>query len=392
MQICIVVDDYIPNSTKIAAKMMHQLACGFESLGHEVYVITPFIFTKIKKIDGVNILYYKNGPIKNVNMIRRAINETFLSFNAWRAFRKLKNKPKFDIIVSYSPSIFFGDFVSKLKKDNNSKVYLVLRDLFPQWAIDTGLIKKGSIIEKYFRYFESKNYDSADTIGLMSKNNLVFFESFYNNKNNKKIEVLYNWSDNFYKSKTNIYKKKLGLEDKVVYFYGGNMGYAQDMMNIVRLAKNMLNQKKAHFVLVGKGDEFNLIKNSIKKYNLVNMTLLNAVSQEEYMQMLSSFDVGLITLHKEHKTHNFPGKILGYMTQGMPILGSVNQNNDIKDVIEESNAGFISINGNDDIFYENAVKLLDDKTLYDMGKNSHNLLLKKFSTQSAINQILSSCI
>ena len=166
-----------------------------------------------------------------------------------------------DIIIYYSPSIFFGAFVKKLKKLWNCKSYLILRDIFPQWTIDNNILKENSIITKYFRYFEKLNYDAADRIGLMSYKNKQWFDNYYRNN---KSETLHNWtkSTNLEK-KFNKYRKKFNLEDKIIYFYGGNIGHAQDMMNIFRLALKMKDHKKAHFLIVGAGDEYDLLKKEI---------------------------------------------------------------------------------------------------------------------------------
>jgi glycosyltransferase involved in cell wall biosynthesis len=390
MKICLIIDDYLPDSIKVGAKMMHELACEYVSQGHQVTVITPS--SRISKnveiglLDGVTVIRFKNGEIKNVNKIKRAINETLLSYNAWRLLKSHLIDNKHDLIVYYSPSIFWGGLVDRLKSIWQVPSYLILRDLFPQWAIDQGIINPNSLIEKYFRYFESINYQAADTIGLMSEKNLVWFDDNFKSKAN--LEVLYNWASLEPVRLEKDYKQILHIEDKIVYFYGGNIGHAQDMMNIVRLAKAMQHIPKAYFVLVGAGDEVDLVKNAIKNENLTNIRLLPSVDQQEFKQMLVSFDIGLFTLHKEHTTHNFPGKLLGYMVQSMPILGSINQGNDLKEIIENANAGLISINGNDKLFYEHAMKLLDDRYREEIGDNAFRLLSDKFSVNSASKQIL----
>lgn len=390
MKICIIVDDYMPNSIKVAAKMMHELACEFVFQGHQVSVITPDTTVSsiaIEKLDGVDVYRFKSGEIKNVSKVKRAINETLLSFNAWKNCKDVLKDNPHDLIIYYSPSIFFGPLVYKLKKLWNVKSYLVLRDFFPQWTIDNKIIKEHSLITYYFKFFERINYSVADKIGVMSEKNLEWFTKYY--KTNKPLEVLYNWADlKKFDGQENIYRKRLKLEDKIIFFYGGNLGQAQDMMNIIRLAIKMKDQKNAHFVLVGAGDEYSLIKDAIYNQNIKNITLLPSVNQEEYKQMLYEFDIGLFTLNKNHNTHNFPGKLLGYMVQELPILGSINPNNDLKDILEEVNAGLVTINGEDKLFYENAKKLLEIKNRIQIGKNAKKLLVEKFSVESAVKQII----
>lgn len=390
MKLLLIIDDYLPESIKVGAKMMHELACELKVQGHEVTVVTPSpklkVKTEISVLDGITVCRFKSGEIKNVGKAKRAINETLLSHHAWRSFKSYFQDNPHDLIVYYSPTIFWGGLVARLQKLWDASSYLILRDLFPQWALDQGLIRKDSKIEKYFRYFEAKNYTAADTIGLMSHKNLEWFNESVTT--DKKLEVIYNWASNTPVKSNSDYKAKLGLIGKTVYFYGGNIGHAQDMMNIVRLAKNMQNETKAHFILVGAGDEVELVREAIEKESLNNMTLLPSVTQDEFKQMLAEFDVGLFTLHKDHSTHNFPGKLLGYMVQELPILGSINEGNDLKEIVEEAGAGLVTVNGEDKVLYENALKLLDDEYRKQIGKNASKLLKSTFLVEAAAKQIL----
>ncbi|PJZ61854.1 glycosyltransferase family 4 protein [Leptospira adleri] len=390
MKICIVVDDYLPESTKVAAKMMHELAIGFQKKGHEVTVITPGpgLSRAFKKriIDDIRVYSFPSGRIKNVSKIKRAINETLLSYRAWKYLRQEFRANKNDLILYYSPSIFWGPLIKKLKRLWVAPSYLILRDLFPQWAIDSGILGRNSIITKFFRYYEKINYEAADKIGLQSPKNKEWFEKEF--PQYRQTRILFNWAENTpVKLGVTSYREKLALKDKIVFFYGGNIGHAQDMRNILRLANNLKEFPVAHFVLIGAGDEVDLVRETIKTDSLFNLTLMEPVSQSEFRILLAEFDVGLFCLNREHKTHNFPGKVLGYMIQSIPILGCVNPGNDLKEIIENANAGFVSIAGDEADFKDNAIKLLDSKARLTMGRNAKRLMDEKFSLNAAINQI-----
>jgi len=385
------VDDFLPHSTKVAAKMMHELALEFNAKGHEVTVLTPYtnLETKIKEttVEGVKVLFFKSGEFKNTSKVKRAINESLFSFVAWQAAKKyFRNHPN-DAIVYYSPSIFWGHLIGKLKKLWNVKSYLILRDIFPQWAVDNGLIKKKSPIHSFFKYFESINYRNANFIGVMSPSNILLFEK--RKEYFDKCEVLFNWSKIEEGSVSKgVFRRKLKLEEKVVLFYGGNIGQAQNMMNLVRLAKRLKSNKKAHFLFVGQGDEVDLILKEKEKYQLDNLTYLPPVDQKTYFQMLNDFDIGMFSLHPGHSTNNFPGKLLGYMKLSKPILGSVNANNDLKQIVNEGRGGFVFNSGEDDKLYKAAVKLIESRSLrLKLGNNGKKMLAKYFSVEQACRQI-----
>ena len=389
MKICLLCDDYLPHSTRVGAKMLHQLARELTLQDHKVTVITPWSIAESKPpiqeiIDGVEVWRFKSKPLKGLGKIRRAINESLIPFHSWQLIKRRVNADTFDGIIYYSPTIFFGPVVAKLKKLCNCRSYLVLRDFFPQWAVDANLIKKGSLVESYFKFFETISYRNADMIGVMSPRNLEIFNQKTSYRYN--TSVLRNWASlrvNKVDGDSINIRETLGLTDEIIFFYGGNIGYAQDMKNLMRLVKRMKKFKKAHFLFVGQGDEVGLINELATEWKLKNYSYLPPVTQDEYEDILTQVDVGLFSLSAKHTSHNFPGKLLGYMVESLPILGSVNQDNDLMEIIHEYEAGYISINGNDELFFDNAVKLYNSSELrLKMGLGGNNLLHKQFDVSN----------
>lgn len=394
MRIALICDDYLPDSTRVSAKMMHELACELVERGHEPIVITPSHRVSsnyiVEKIDAIDILRFSNGKIKDVPKITRAINEMLLSRNAWNAVRDYFSNSNIDGVIYYSPSIFFGSVVKKIKTKWSCSSYLILRDSFPQWIIDEGLIKDGSLVCKCFRYFERINYSAANYIGVMSERNKDMFITA--NPSYHNVGVLYNWSDAKSEGVQNVevvpfcIKKLLG---KTIFLYGGNIGKAQDMGNLIRLVSAMKMYLNVHFLFIGQGDEYAYVNKYITNNNLHNITLIPSISQSEFKTVLKYVHVGLFSLSKKHSSHNFPGKLLGYMQNNLPILGSVNKGNDLAEVINCSRAGCVYDNGADDDLFKAAIRLATD-TPYrlECGRNANKLLHKKFSVTSAVDNIL----
>jgi glycosyltransferase involved in cell wall biosynthesis len=390
LKIAIFVDDYLPSSTKVAAKMLSELANQYLASGHVVTVFVPD--SKIQSsrnetiINGVNVVSFKNGEVKHPNKIKRAINELFLSVNAWLKLRSYFKSNHHDLIVYYSPTIFFGPIVSYLKNLWNCDSYLILRDIFPSWAVEQGHIKKNSLIHSFFTYFEIKNYQAASVIGLQSNKNKELFDFRFHNQ--FKTECLYNWAENVIPEIPNgFFRDQYNLKDKTIFFYGGNIGSAQDMLNLIRLATNMQKNKNAFFVFLGDGDEVDVIKNEVFRLKLDNTLVLPSVTQREYLNILSECDVGMFSLSKKHSNHNFPGKILSYIQQRKPILGSVNKGNDIINLFEVYNAGYILENGNDEQLFEAAELLLESINREILVNNAIKIIENEFSVKSAATKI-----
>jgi len=387
-----IVDDYLPYSIKAAALMMQDLALEFMANGHEVSILTPNSYQKerlsIQEISGIETIFFKCGEIKNIGTIRRAVNESMISHWAWKATRKHFEQKHYDGIVYYSPTIFWGVLVNKLKKKWNCNTYLILRDVFPQWTADSGLMNRKSPVFWYFKFFEWLNLRQANRIGVMSPSNLAFFQR--TRRDTSHFEVLYNWAIHPVPEPIHIsYRKELGLDGKVVFFFGGNIGHAQHMAYMINLALRFKNNPAIHFLFVGKGYECDLVLSEKAAHQLDNLTLLPPVDQKSYFAMMSEFDIGLFSLHPDLKTHNFPGKILGYMAYGLPILGCVNQGNDLKEIMNNASAGIVVDSGDEEGLYQAALQLIASKELREsMGANGQRLMDDSFSVASAYKQIV----
>ncbi len=393
-RILILVVYYLP-STMSSAKLMGDLAREFHRLGYEVLVAAPDSSIRrdreVTEEAGIKVLRVKTGEIRLAPRWMRAWREVALSFLLWRKGKAFFLQYPCDLIVYYSPTIFFGSLVARLKRRYRCVSYLILRDIFPQWAVDTGLLRRGSLPHWFFQCKETLNYDVATIIGVQSPANLDYFlERGLNRK--YRLEVLYNWAatsgDRL--SPPGEYRRRLGLEGKIVFFYGGNIGLAQDMDNIFRLAERLNDDPRAHFLFVGDGSEVPRLRALLDEKGLTNITFHASVDQETYLDMLSEFDVGLVSLDRGLKTQNFPGKILSYMDQSKPILASINPGNDLSDFLEKHDAGLVCINGDDDRFEAFARLLLEDEGLRRrLGCNARALLEDWFSVGRAARQILS---
>ena len=391
MRILILVDCYYPSS-KSSAKLIHDLGVELHQQGNEVIVVTPSE-SKTRDLDvsreeGLLIARIKTGKIKGAPKVYRALQEARLSTTLWRKGKQFFQEHPSDLIIFYSPSIFWAPLVRRLKSLWNCPAYLILRDIFPQWAVDLGVLRKG-LIYKFLRMKELEQYDCADIIGVQSPANLEYFTKKLPNKNYH-VEVLYNWTKLNEPNKVlSDYRNLLWLQEKVVFFYGGNIGVAQDMDNMLRLAFSLRHESHIFFLLVGEGSEVTHLKIAIKTKGLENTRILPAVAQQEYLAMLSEFDVGLVSLDRRLQTHNFPGKILGYMYSSMPILASLNPDNDLGTMLDKNEAGLCSLNGDDRTLHTHALTLANNSTLRKrMGQNARHLLEQTFSVSSAAKQIL----
>lgn len=390
-RILVIVDCYLP-SLKSGARLIHDLSIEFRRQGHDVTILTPSDAIPrsldLSFEDGVNIIRVQTKKIKGTSRILRAIREMRLSAILWRNAKGYLLSNPHDLIIFYSPTIFFGTIVRRLKSHWSCPSYLILRDIFPQWAVDAKILRKG-LVWWYFRKKEIDQYGAANFIGVECAANLKYFSDNFRDAGYR-VEVLYNWSSTEAVSlPLTGYRRPLGLHGKVIFLYGGNLGVVQDLDNLVRLASGLKRRDDIRIVLIGEGEERLRLEKLIVEMNLPNIQILGPVQQEEYMSILAEADVGLISLDRRLKTHNLTGKLLGYLKSGKPVLASVNQGNDLFEILGRHKAGFCVLNGDDAGLCEAALCLADDAELRaDLGKNARTLLEQLFSAEAAVRQIV----
>ncbi len=388
MRVAIICDTFPPFKSSAAIQMGDLAQCFVDNnFDTSVFVPDSSINSSYQhsKKEGVNIFRIKSPNLKNISFYKRAINELILPFTLIKnIFFSNINKREFDLIIWYSPSIFLWPFALYLKTLNKCPSYLILRDIFPNWALDLGLMKKG-IPYFFFKIIEYFQYLVANKIGVQTISNLNYFQGILK-PIAKKTEVLNNWLTKY--DETDIQKKldfKLP-EEKKILIYSGNMGKAQNLKLWLDLANK--NEQKYFFIFIGRGSEKKILESIAKKNNSKNVLFLNELDKENLNFLYKFCDIGIISLNIDHKLNNIPGKLLSYLQASLPVIAAINPNNDLKDIILKYQIG--------EFIESNSIDELDEKLLslfkkIETDKNikirCKNLWKDQFSTQTAVDQI-----
>jgi len=373
---------------------MRDLAQQLLQQGHEPIVVVPT--DNLSKawvselLDGVQVFRLAAFKIIDVGFFRRAINEMLLSFTMLYGLRK-SNFPitKLDAVVWYSPTIFFGPLVSALKRSSKCPSYLILRDIFPEWALDLGILRKGPVYY-LFKLVARYQYSVADTIGVQTSANLKYLE-YWNKKSNRKLEVLNNWLADAPKQGTSISIDNTTLKGRKIFVYVGNMGIAQGMDVLVDLAECLSCRHDIGFLFVGRGTEVERLQESVVTRRLHNVIFFDEIDSREVPSLLDQCHIGLVALHPKHQSHNIPGKFLTYLQAGIPVLARINPGTDLVKIINEEGVGKVYVGDNIDEFKNVAEHLVrNDSELQHMSINCLSLYKRSFTSNNAATQVVSS--
>lgn len=367
----------------------------FHKEKHEVFVVAPdpqIDKTGIRLEKSLEILRVKTLPIKNVPNYLKGISNLLLPGQYYKTIKKYYPDIKFDLIITPTPPITLVDIAAKLKEKHKSRMYLILRDIFPQGAVDLKMMKKGSLIYRYFRSKERKLYNKSDQIGCMSAGNIKYIAEHNPDVAFNKLHVLHNLQilNLDYPKKDLEIKKKYNLENKFVVVFGGNMGKAQQLENVITLAKSCLQYKDVIFLLLGEGLQKQKLEKDIDNIGISNMIVIDTIPKKEYQKLISVCDIGLISLHQDFTIPNIPSKTLDYFNLGIPVLASIDRATDYGAYLDEAKAGLWSFAGDHATLKENFDKLYFNQNLRNkMGKNGRAFFEKYLTPDSAYKTIIS---
>lgn len=320
---------------------------------HTIYTITPVERRKQQETrllsDGkATILKLRIGNTQKTNIIEKGISTLNIEPQFIRGIKKYFADVKFDLILYTTPPITFCKAIEYVKKRDNAKTYLMLKDIFPQNAVDIGMLnKKGwkGILYKYFRNKEKKLYQISDYIGCMSQANVDYILQHNPDVTSDKVEICPNSIEVVDKSidektRADIRNKYDIPLDKKVFVYGGNLGKPQGIDFLIECLKSQKENRKVFFLIVGDGTEYKKLNNYVIEEQPQNVKLMKRLPKEDYDTMVAACDIGMIFLDHRFTIPNFPSRLLSYMQAKIPVLACTDTNTDIGKVVVEGGFGW----------------------------------------------------
>ena len=337
------------NRHDIYADILHSLV----DHGHNVYSIStnqrrngkPTILVEE---DGIQALRVRTGNITNCGTIEKGISTVLVKHQYIAAIKRYFSNIKFDLVLYATPPITLDDVVEYVKKRDGAKTYLMLKDIFPQNAVDLGMMKKTGtkgFLYRYFRNEEKKLYRVSDKIGCMSPANVTYILKENPEVDQRKVEVFPNCLDpldlRVDVQRRNAIREKYNIpKDKCVFVYGGNLGRPQGIPFIIDSIREATKKTDAFFLIVGGGTEYGKIESFIKQEKPDNVRLFNRIPKEDYDILVAACDVGMIYLDHRFQIPNFPSRVLSYLQAGLPVLCATDPNTDIGVIAQDNGFGW----------------------------------------------------
>lgn len=384
------------SSHGIYQDLMHE----FQRNGHSVFVVCSLgnkegLQTNLAVENHCKVLRVKIGNNATTNLVKKGLTAVNLPKQYIAAIKQFFSDVTFDLVLYPTPPITHVETVKYIKQRDHAKTYLLLKDIFPQNAVDLGMMSKSgfkSIIYRYFRNKEKELYAVSDWIGCMSQANVDYVLKQNPEVDPRRVEVCPNSIEVFDKSVNdetrNEIRTKYGIpQDKKVFIYGGNLGKPQGIPFLMQCLETCRNVPDAYFFVVGDGTEFGLLEKYAKEANQANFKLAQRLPKEDYDTLVAACDVGMIFLDHRFTIPNFPSRLLGYMQAKLPVLAVTDPNTDIGKVIVDGGFGWWCESNDAEKFCE-VVKGIIHSDLSQKRENAYNYLLNHYTVEICYNTIM----
>ncbi len=369
----------------------------FRDEGHEVFIVSSLErrdrkTTTLIKDNGVSILKVKTLNLQKVNIIEKGIGTLLIEYQYLNAIKTYLSGEKFDVILYSTPPITLTKVIKFIKTRDNAYSYLLLKDIFPQNAVDMQMINKGSLIHRFFLNKEHELYQISDTIGCMSEANKNYILNQNSTISLNKVEVNPNSitpiNIEYTLGELQAIREKFGIPlNKIVFVYGGNLGKPQGIDFLIEVMEKC-KTIHAFFLIIGSGTEYHRIYKWFQQNKPKNALLLAVLPKNDYDVLLKACDIGMIFLHKDFTIPNFPSRLLSYLEMRLPVIAATDTNSDIGLVIEESKCGYWIESGDSLKFLEKIDQFCVDETIIAQMKiNSWELLQRNFKVDVSFKLI-----
>ena len=369
----------------------------FIAHGHRPYIVTPREKqtgeqTELLDYEDYSILKVRIGNTSGVSFIEKGISTVFLESQFKNAINKHLGNVRFELILYSTPPITLAGVVKTLKRKYQAKTYLMLKDIFPQNAIDIGLFSASSPIAKFFRWKEKQFYKISDKIGCMSQANVDFVLSNNQYLPKEKVEILpnailLNPQVNRDSAKQKVRSAYNVPKDAITFLFGGNLGKPQDIPFVIECMRAMKNRKDFYFIVCGNGSEYHLLEEYKTKENPTNFCLVKFLPKKEYDELAKGCDVGLIFLDHRFTIPNYPSRILSYMENSTPVICATDPNTDIGSLVEDNGFGF-SCESNSVSEFVRCLERIKASDIASLGDNARKSCERLFSVEECYNKII----
>ena len=371
----------IQATSKIFTELCEDLAKDYKAkiICGEPLVEPRRIKSKTSQEEKYNGMKIKRVP--TARMVRKSILERILnhvSFALLATLKVLFTKNHTDLVIFTSDNPL--NFIPAFFVFGKPKMY-ICQDLYLEQGLSTGFFKKGLLVN-LLRLFRKTSYRISNKIIAIGERMALYFTENLGVPR-EKIGIITNWVDTDKITpleKDNFFSQKYNLVDKFVVLHSGRLGVAQDLMLLLKCAKELKDYPDIRFLIIGEGMRLRGLKQFARENNLNNVMFLPYQPEENLKEVFAASSVSVILYNTKLAHSMVPSRLYAFMASARPIIAAVDEECSTARIIKKADCGFIIGVGNQTGLEENILKIYNDRNLIQsMGEKGRKYAVKHFS-------------
>jgi glycosyltransferase involved in cell wall biosynthesis len=326
---------------------------------------------------------------KNV-LLFRLINILTLSLSTfWRAVFEFRRGDRV-MVVTTPPSLPF--IVALASRLRGAEYLLLIHDNYPEILIAVQKAKEDSWLVRLMNSMNRRLYKGAEQIIVVGRD-MKELVAAKRNGDAARIVTIPNWAElervDPAPRESNKLLAELGLTEKFVLLYAGNMGHPNDLESILWSAERLLPREEFHFLFIGSGVKKRWLEAQVKKNGLKNVTILPPRPRDDQTNFLNACDIAVISFVDKMLGVSMPSRTYNTLAAGKPMIGIADARSELAWVIEEERVGWVVPPGEAERLLE-AIEAAQSQPqlLSEMGVRARATAVEKYSLKKAVADYL----
>jgi colanic acid biosynthesis glycosyl transferase WcaI len=340
---------------------------------------------RIDRLDGIDIIRCGIRLSGKRNLWARALAySSFLVHACWKLLRLGRNAT----VVGGTDPPFTPIALWLLSWIGRIEYQSILLDIYPDGLVGLGKLKDTSPLTRIWRGLNRLSYLRAQQLTVIGRDMVARLERQYLIDRDR-IAYIPHWGtrevETTEATSRNGLLATLGIQDKFVVQYSGNMGLWHDMESFVRAAHLLRADDRIHFLFIGAGRRRPFAEQLSRDLGLTNITWLDLFPRERLGESLAACDVALISLQTKLEGVAVPSKLYGILASGRPLIAQVPRESEVAYVVAEESCGIVVEPGDTDGLVQAIQRLANDASLTQrMGANARAAYLSKYTIDQAV--------
>ena len=348
-----VITQFFPPDFAATGQLIEELVKNLSLHGLDIKVFTGqpgYAFTdstapKYEESGLLKIKRSRSTQIGDKRIRSKALNG--VSFTLRSALHLVRNCRRRDLILLTTAPPFLPVLGYLANRLLGMKYACLLYDLYPDIAIELGVVSEQHWISKLWRGINRRVWRRAESIIVLSEAMKQRIANHCPEIENK-VKVIHSWADPNkivpIPKHENWFAKQHGLVEPFTVLYSGNMGRCHDIDTIFE-AMVKLRDYPIKFVCIGNGAKREGLIEKVKQYSLDNVMFLPYQDRDVLPYSLTACDLSLVSVSPGMESLVAPSKLYSALASGRPIAAICPPGTYLRPMLEEGGCGACFDNG-----------------------------------------------